>query len=66
MFARHSKAKGLSLGVGSGAYAASAPKDIPKVLSRKARAKALFSANYLAVMKRTGHRPIRNPTQPLR
>ena len=42
-----SGAKGLSLSVDSGAYAASAPKDIPKVLRREVRAKALFSANYL-------------------
>ena len=42
-----SGAKGLSLSVDSGAYAASAPKDIPKVLSREVRARALFSANYL-------------------
>ena len=40
-------AKGSSLSVDSGAYAASTPKDILKVLSREARAKALFSANYL-------------------
>ena len=42
-----SGAKGSSLSVDSGAYTASAPKDIPKVLSREARAKTLFSANYL-------------------
>ena len=42
-----SGAKGSSLSVDSGAYASSAPKDIPKVLSREVRAKALFSANYL-------------------
>ena len=68
-------AKGSSLSVDSGAYATSVPKDIPKVLNREARAKALFSANYLcsdernitsAVMKGTGHRPMRNPTEPLR
>jgi len=45
--ALYSGAKGLSLSVDSGAYAASAPKDIPKVLSREARAEALFSANPL-------------------
>ena len=45
--ALRSGAKGSSLSIDSGAYAASAPKDIPKVLSREARAKALFSANYL-------------------
>ena len=39
-----SGAKGSSLNVDSGAYAASAPKDIPKVLNRESRAKALFSA----------------------
>jgi len=45
-FALHSGAKGLSLGADSGAYAASAPKGAPKVLSREARAKALSSANH--------------------
>ena len=39
--ALRSGVKRLSLSVNSGAYAASAPKDIPKVLSREARAKAL-------------------------
>ena len=38
------EAKGLPLSADSGAYAASAPKDIPKVLSREVRTKALFSA----------------------
>ena len=47
MLALRCRAKGSSLSVDSGAYAASAPKDIPKVLSREVRAKALFSANYL-------------------
>ena len=42
-----SNTEGSSLSVDSGAYAATAPKDIPKVLSRKVRAKALFSINYL-------------------
>ena len=37
----------MSLSVDSSAYAASAPKGIPKVLSYKARAKALSSANHL-------------------
>ena len=45
--ALRSGAKGLSLSVDSGAYAALAPKDIPKVLSREARAEAPFSANPL-------------------
>ena len=45
--ALRSGAKGSSLSVDSGAYAASAPKDIPKVLSHEDRVKALFSANYL-------------------
>jgi len=45
--ALRSGAKGSSLSVDSGAYAASAPKDIPKGLSREVRVKALFSANYL-------------------
>ena len=46
--ALRSGAKGSSLSVDSGAYAASAPKDIPKVLSREARGKALLSsANHL-------------------
>ena len=45
--ALRSGAKGSSLSVDSGAYGASAPKDIPNVLSREVRAKALFSANYL-------------------
>ena len=39
--ALRSGAKGLSLSVDSGAYAASAPKDIPKVLSREARVETL-------------------------
>jgi len=46
-FALHSGAKGLSLSADSGAYAASAPKGAPKVLSREAKAKALFSTNHL-------------------
>ena len=46
-FALRSGAKGSSLGVDSGAYAASAPKGAPKVLSREVRAKALSSANHL-------------------
>jgi len=46
-FALHGGAKGLSLGVDSGVYAVSAPKGVPKVLSREARAKALSSANHL-------------------
>ena len=37
----------MSLSVDSGAYAASAPKDIPKVLSREVRGKTLSSANHL-------------------
>ena len=41
------RAKGLSPSVDRGAYATSAPKCIPKVLSHEARAKALSSANYL-------------------
>ena len=45
--ALRSGAKGSSLSVDSGAYAASTPKDIPKALSREARAEALFSANPL-------------------
>ena len=45
--ALRSGAKGSSLSVDSCAYAASAPKDIPKVLSREVRTKVLFSANYL-------------------
>ena len=43
--ALRSGAKGSSLGVDSGAYAASAPKDAPKVLSREARAKAHCANN---------------------
>ena len=42
-----SKAKGLSLSADSGAYAASVPKGVPKVLSHEARVKALSSANHL-------------------
>ena len=42
----------MSLSVDSGAYAAPAPKDIPKVLNCEARAKALFSANYLCDHKK--------------
>ena len=45
--ALHSGAKGLSLSVDSVAYAASAPKGIPKDLTREVRAEALFSANPL-------------------
>ena len=45
--ALRSRAKGLSLSIDSDAYATSAPKDIPKVLNREVRTKALFSANYL-------------------
>ena len=46
-FALRSGAKGSSLSVDSGAYAALVPKDIPKVLSHEVRAKALSSANHL-------------------
>jgi len=46
-FALRSGAKGSSLGADSDAYAASASKGAPKVLSREARAKALSSANRL-------------------
>jgi len=46
-FALRDGAKGLSLGADSGAYAASALKGAPEVLSREARAKALSNANYL-------------------
>ena len=46
-FTLRSGDKGLSLGADSGAYAASAPKDAPNVLSREARAKELSSANHL-------------------
>ena len=61
-----SGAKVLSLSVDSGAYAASTPKDIPKVLSREARAEALFRLIPSVVIKGAGHRPMRNPTEPLR
>ena len=37
----------MSLNADSGAYAASAPKGVSKTFSREARAKAIFSANYL-------------------
>ena len=65
--ALRSRAKRSSLSVDSGAYAASAPKGVPKVLSRKdrARAKALSSASHLCGDERTRRRPMRNLTQPL-
>ena len=50
-FALRSGAKGSSLGADSGAYAASAFKGAPKVLSREARAKALSSANHLCIVR---------------
>ena len=46
-------AKGSSLNIDSIAYATSAPKDTPKVLSREARAEALFCANPLCGDKRS-------------
>ena len=61
-----SGAKGSSLSVDSGAYVASAPKDIPKFLSREVGAEALFSANYLCGDKKNRTHPMRNPTEPLR
>jgi len=42
-----SEVKGSSLGADSGAYAASAPTDTTRVLSREVRTKALRSANRL-------------------
>jgi len=45
-FALRGGAKGLSLGADSGAYAASAPKGAPEVLSLEVRAKALSNANH--------------------
>ena len=61
-----SGAKGLSLNVDSIAYAASAPKDIPKVLSREVRAKALFSANYLCGDEKNRASFYAQLTEPLR
>ena len=43
----HSGVRGSSLGVDSGAYAASAPKGAPRILSREAGTKALCSADRL-------------------
>jgi len=51
--APRSGAKGLSLSVDSVAYAASTSKGTPKVLSREARAEALFCANPLCGDKRS-------------
>ena len=53
MLALCSGAKGLSLSIDSGAYAASTPKDISKVLSREAKAETQFSANPFCGDKRS-------------
>jgi len=45
-FALRDGAKGLSLGADRGAYAASAPKGAPEVLTRDARTNALSSSNH--------------------
>ena len=60
-----SGAKGLSLSVDSGAYAASAPKDVPKVLSPKLELKHYLVLITSAVMKRTGRHSMCNPIEPL-
>ena len=64
--ALRSGAKGSSLSVDNGAYAASAPKDIPKVLAAKLGLKHYLVLITSAVMKRTGRHSMRNPTEPLR
>jgi len=64
-FALRGGAEGLSLGIDSGAYAVSAPKGIPKFLAAKLELKHYLVLITSAVMKRTGHHPMRNPTEPL-
>ena len=62
-FALHSGAKGSSLSVDSGAYD---PRTFPKFLAAKLELKHYFMLITSAVIKRTGHRPMHNPTEPLR
>ena len=60
------KAKGLSLIADSVAYAASAPKGSSKVLTAKLGLKHYSVLIPSVVIKGAGHRPMRDPKEPLR